>query len=280
MALPLLVLLLATSVQADVEVERQLLAMGTVLTVRVAADDRTMALAASEAAVAAVERTEARLSTRHGDSEVSVLNRAPVGRWVDISTALARDLATVSWCHRQTSGAFDPAAGKLDALERDGERARRLADIALDTGGFGKGVALDAALEAARAAGARAAMVDLGGQVAAFGQTLEVGIAHPSRRSRVVTQLHLGQGSVATSGQGEQPGHIRNPHTGSASPAFGSVTVRSESAARADCLATGLFVLGSDAALEWAASQDEVVVVVVENRTPFVQVRRSGEGTP
>jgi len=66
--------------------------MGTEATVRVEASDREAALAASEAAVRALEAAEARLSTWTDDSELARLNLAPVGEPVALSPELAAEL--------------------------------------------------------------------------------------------------------------------------------------------------------------------------------------------
>ncbi len=271
-------LLLATA--ASAEVERQLLAMGTVLTVRVRAADRATELAASEAMVRAVEDVQRRLSDLQSGSELSALNSAPLGAWVELSPALEADLALVTWCNERTDGAFDPTLGRLEGLELADGRARRTTALTLDPGGFGKGVALDAALAAALDAGADAAFADLGGQIAVTNWPVMVDVAHPVRRDRTVASLGLLGGSVATSGQGEQSGHIRDPRTLRAAGAFGSVSVRAATATLADCLATGLFVMGPDAAEDWAADQEEVSVLVVRSRGPFPRVRLASAVAP
>jgi thiamine biosynthesis lipoprotein len=121
--------------------------------------------------------------------------------------------------------------------------------------------------------------LDLGGQLAAYGTPLQLDVAHPVRRRRTVASMQLLDGSVATSGQGEQPGHIRDPRTGEAVPAWGSVTVRAPTASVADCLATGLFVLGPSAAVAVAELHDGIDVLVVERRGLGIRRWRSSPGT-
>ncbi len=180
-------------------VERHLAMMGTSLAVVVEADRRATALAASERAVAALEATEARLSTWRDDSELARLNRAPADRPVAISPELAADLAAARRCWRETGGAFDPTVGALAAawgiraggrtpsaaelrtaraatgmaaVALGGEAAatatvtRGLPGLVFDEGGFGKGAGLDRALAALAAPGVERTWLDLGGQVA------------------------------------------------------------------------------------------------------------------
>ena len=291
-ALALLALLLQEpSAPAPGLVDRRLAAMGTWLDLSVEAERRERALAASEAAVRALEACESRLSTWRADSELARLNAAPVGSSVELSAELAEELALARGLWTATGGTFDPGLGALieawglrtggrqpgleelaaaravggfSAFELDGRRAvRRHALARIEEGGFGKGLGLDEALGAARAAGATAACLDLGGQVLVHGQALEVRLADPDRRERPVLALRLDSGSLATSGNserglvvgGERRGHILDPRSGAPAPDFGSLSVWAADALTADCLSTGLYVMGPEGALAWQAAQ-------------------------
>jgi len=270
-------------------VVRRLAAMGTGLVLEVEAAERATALRASEAAVRAIEAAEARLSTWRGDSGLAALNRAPVGEELQLSAELAAELGAARDLWQATGGAFDPGVGPLVAawdLRGEGripsptERARALAasglrhlrlerssatrlhpGLVLEEGAFGKGAGLDAALAALRAAGATRAVLDLGGQLAFLGPgPFEARVADPRRREREVIAIEVDRGSIATSGNSERArevggarvGHLLDPRTGAPAADFGSVTVWAPEGLAADALATGLFVLGPDAALEWA----------------------------
>jgi thiamine biosynthesis lipoprotein len=87
--------------------------MGTHLGIEVTAPTRAAALAASEAAVRAIEAVEVRLSTWTDASELARLNAAPVGQPVALSPELAADLALAREVWRDTDGAFDPGVGAL-----------------------------------------------------------------------------------------------------------------------------------------------------------------------
>ncbi|MGE3175771.1 MAG: FAD:protein FMN transferase [Planctomycetota bacterium] len=280
-------------------VERTVAAMGTWLDMQVTADDRATALRASEAAVAAVEACEARLSTWRPTSELSRLNAARVDVPVRLSPPTVAELHRALHWQRETAGAFDPTCGALLAAYgvRDGgrwpsppERAAALAasgaallaladadaarshpGLRVDAGAFGKGAALDAAAAALRAAGARAAELDFGGQWLLLAPGA-VDLAHPRERGRIVATWRVEAGSVATSGNGERAtrpdgralGHLLDPRTGTPAADFGSVAVWCERALDADCLATGLFVLGPAAAVRFADAHDGVECVVLE----------------
>lgn len=297
---------------AGVEIERAVPMMGTVLAIRLEAGTRALALTASERAVRALEAAEARLSTWGETSELARLNATPVGEAMALSSELGCELAEAVRCHRLTGGAFDAGVGALVeawGLRRGGRQpsaaeiaaalaSRGLEALALETvdgtasaerrhpglvleeGGFGKGAGLDRALEAlASAPEVRRAMLDLGGQVAFYGSSpgetgWAVAIADPRERERVVLDLRLDGGSVATSGSsergievgGERRSHVLDPRTGEPAEDFGSLTVVAASGLWADCLATGLYALGPEAALAWAESHEGVDVVVLEKR--------------
>jgi FAD:protein FMN transferase len=293
-------------------VERRLALMGTSLDLEVAGPDRAAALAASERAVAALEAAEARLSTWRDQTELARLNRAPAGAPFALSPALAADLAAARRCWEETGGAFDPTVGPLvaawglrtggrepsatelaQALAATGMPGLRLAGataertgsgVVIEEGGFGKGAGLRDALAALAAAGVPAARLDLGGQVALLGSRPErLAVADPRRRDRPVVEVEIQGGSLSTSGNSERGivvagrriGHLLDPRTGKPAPDFGSMTVWAADPLRADCLSTGLFVLGPEAALAWAAAHPEVAVLALAPRQGKLQALAS-----
>ncbi|HKE00122.1 MAG TPA: FAD:protein FMN transferase [Planctomycetota bacterium] len=288
---------------ASAHVERRLAAMGTSLEVVVEAGTRESALLASEAAVRAIEAAEARLSTWRRDTELARLNANPAGEPFRLSPELARDLERARALWRETNGAFDPGVGALvdawgvreggrrpdpstvarlrdvgglAALElHDGVAVRRSAELRIEEGAFGKGIALDDAVSALRAAGATRALLDFGGKVAVLGAeaaAFPVGVADPRDRSRMLATARLESGSLATSGDSERGlrvdgkpcSHILDPHTGAPVRSFGSMTVWASDATTADALATGLYVFGPDAALAFAHARPGIEVLVIE----------------
>ena len=283
-------------------VERRVAAMGTLLSLEVRAETRTAALSASEAALAAVEEAEARLSTWRADSELSRLSSTPVGETFVASALLSRDLERALYWSSETAGAFTPTARALvdawglrvggkqpesqelalalessrpDALRFELPSVTRLTALAgIEEGGFGKGVALDDAGAALISAGAEGAFLDFGGQTLLLGTMGPVftALAHPEDRSRGVLQVELFPGSTATSGNSERGievdgarlGHILDPRTGQPAPDFGSLTAFAASATDADCLSTALYVLGPQEALRFAEARAGVDVVILE----------------
>jgi FAD:protein FMN transferase len=288
--------------------ERETYLMGTLLRIGVEAQDRPAGIQAIEDAFLAVRRVDSLLSTWRDDSEIARLNRAPVGVPVSLSAELFAALDHARQWRQETAGAFDPAIGALvDAWDLRGtgrkptppalararaatgmqhfafsatQRTVRRTDASawLDTGGFGKGLALREARRALRSAGITAALLNFGGQVAAIGSGNGEGwiipVAHPSRRHDPVARIRLPGGSASTSAQsqrfvsvgGERVGHVLDPRTGQPVPAWGSVTVVAEDPVVADVVSTALLVLGPDHGLQWARNRPDIGALFLIDR--------------
>ena len=268
--------------------ERQVFLMGTRATLSTREPSRVVAVETLDRMLATLESTDQELSTWREDSLLSQLNRQPVAEPWAAPDSLCQLLLELTGWSRRTAGAFDPVVGSLieawglrdegslpsrAAVEVARERAglgriavdatpcsmTRLADATIDAGAFGKGVALDrvASLDVS-------GLVDLGGQVAVFGESPAGGwpirIAHPGDRQTPVVKLELTQGSLAVSGgserdrwvDGERIGHIVDPRTGKAVSRPWSVAVWHERALAADVITTALYVMGLDEGREWA----------------------------
>jgi len=270
-------------------VERRVSVMGTVLQVAVTAPTRDRGLEASERAIREIQRVEDLLTTWR-DSPLARLDAAPAGAEVPLDEELSGLLAaTFAWAGR-TDRAFDPTVMPLvrawdlrgaGHVPTPGELARALdatgttnfrfgsagqtlvrldAGAGIEEGAWGKGYALDRALE--KLDDGVGALIDLGGQVVARGRDASdrawsVAIADPRRRDRPVITLRLGDVSASTSGDSERSrvvgtrriGHLLDPRTGEPAEDFGSVTVVAPSALDADILSTAFFVLGPEKGL-------------------------------
>lgn len=175
----------------------------------------------------------------------------------------------------------------------DGCAVRRHPGVVVDEGGFGKGAGIAAALAVLAADGrAERAVIDFGGQVAVWSALAGarpdevVAIADPGDRQLAAARMSVDGGSVATSGNSERGivaggvrrGHLLDPRSGEPAPDRGSLTVwvaewaplpggaalgPAVHALYADCLSTGLYVLGPKAALEWAAQRPGIEVLAL-----------------
>lgn len=297
--------------------------MGTTLALEVEVADggRAERLELSERLVAGIEATERELSTWRDDSEIARFNRAPVGADVEFSAGAWRDLETALACAEESGGTFDPtvaplveawglrsggrvpseaeiaaARAEIGAGDRllalPARRAlRKLAPVRLEEGGFGKGAALDRALEIARRAGGRV-LLDLGGQLAWTGRRdpLVVRLADPRDRAREVVELRLdgAEGSLATSGNSERSraaggraiGHLLDPRSGRPAADFGSVAYLGGGAELADCRSTALFVAGPERGLAWLGEpgRGEAVYLVIAGERLVARASRGLAG--
>lgn len=147
----------------------------------------------------------------------------------------------------------------------------------LDLGGVGKGYAADqTALELTRENVLRAS-VSLGGNVYVLGEREDgkpwsVGIVNPDIKGAYLCVVDVRDKSVVTSGDYEryfeQDGvryhHVFDPATGfPAETDLRSVSVISESSMQADGLATALFVMGYEKAMEYCRMHPEIEAVFI-----------------
>ena len=300
---------------STVFVSRSVYLMGTRARLSTYAATRDSGLATLESALRALEDTEDELSTWRQSSQISALNRHPVGEPWTATPRLCRMFVDVWEWHRATDGAFDPAIGRLlaawdihgegtvpapearpralassgmalIALDRDRCTLARLADVAMDVGAFGKGEALD---RAAAVLGDGPWMIDIGGQIAVGGRVPGQGawpieVADPRQRDRPVLQVQMATGSLSTSAgserdlvvNGERVGHVLDPRTGRPATFDGSVTVWHERGIAADVLSTALYVMGPVAGLGWAEARGIAACYLIPERgTLRVEVTRA-----
>lgn len=186
------------------------------------------------AACASLHQANAVFSTWDRQSPVSRLRRGEA----DLSELPAEVAEVLQECQqaRQASGGwFDPWAmpGGVDPT------------------GLVKGWAVDRALAILRRAGMAGAMVNGGGDLAAFGspapgQPWRAGIRHPWCADALAGIVEV-EAAMATSGPYERGAHLIDPATGSPACRAASATVTGPSLAMADALATAVAVGGDDA---------------------------------
>lgn len=220
---------------------------------------------AARAAIAEVERLEAKYSRYRPDSTASEINRSAgsdSGIEVDAETAALLDYAATAFA--QSEGRFDISSGILRLAwnfrsgrlpepvavrallprvgwQRVRWKAPRLAlpeGMQLDFGGYVKEYAADRVSELCRRRGVSSGLVDLGGDLAIVGphpdgRPWEIGIRDPAHPERAIASIPVYEGAVATSGDyerfmivdGQRYGHILDPSTGWPVQSFASVSV-------------------------------------------------------
>jgi FAD:protein FMN transferase len=127
----------------------------------------------------------------------------------------------------------------------------------VDPTGLVKGWAVERALGVLREAGVAGALVNGGGDLAAFGSPApaprwRIGIRHPWRHDALACIIEI-HAAVATSGTYERGPHLFDPATGRPGNRAVSATVTGPSLALADALATAVAVGGDDALAAVAA---------------------------
>jgi thiamine biosynthesis lipoprotein len=257
-------------------VTRARFVMGTILEIAAIGPSPTVTEQAVAAAFAAVEDVDRRLSNYRPDSELSRVNAGASLGPFPVSPATWRSLSRAFDVARETEGAFDPTVGvatgapsigwKNVVLDSEGcTLTFAVAGGAIDSGGFGKGEALDRAVVELRRRGVIAARLNFGGQISVVGDRLgSVSIAEPRAESRrELCAFRVEDASVSTSGVSERPGHIVDPLTGAEALFAGSVTVVADNGLRADALSTALFVLGPEAGLELADRRSIAVLFAI-----------------
>jgi thiamine biosynthesis lipoprotein len=259
------------------------------------------------------------------DSELGRINRTKERNHISVSTELAQAIRLSKKIREQTAGAFDPTVGNLVQLWRKAARRGKPPqpqeldqalsscglekvsleenqltignpDLQLDLGGMVKGMAVDEAVRMLKDGGARAALVQVGGETAAFGLSEKgrphvIGVQHPRQLERIWTTVSnpdpLEGISISTSGNyrnpvvidGKEFYHIVDPRTGQpVSVRVLSVSVVFPECGKnwlADALSTAFAVMGPDQAMPIAANLGgqtlfllEVDGKIVERKSP------------
>jgi thiamine biosynthesis lipoprotein len=203
----------------------------------VVSGDDAAARHAAHAAMAEVQRIEAKYSRYRDDSIVSRINAAAgQGRATPLDAETAGLLAFAEQLHRSSGGLFDltsgvlrrawdfragrvPAEAQLEALRPLVDWRRVVWDerqvllpeagMELDFGGIGKEYAADRAQSVLAQAGVRHGFVNLGGDLRVLGPRADgrpwrFGIQHPREAEALAASVELRDGALATSGDYER----------------------------------------------------------------------------
>ncbi len=276
--------------------------MGTVVEIRVLADDADRFQPAVDQVFAEMARLEELLSPHRSNSEISRLSLpdesvAPSRETLEV-IAIGQEVAAVS------NGAFDLGLGRLirlwgfaageprlpeaeeiaaalqgvgpdDVSLQQGRVVKSHPRLEVDLGGVAKGYAVDRAVAILMQAGVKHATVNAGGDLRLIGdhrgRPWRIGIQHPRRPGEVLVRLELSDRAVVTSGdyersieiEGQRYHHILDARSGYPADGCQSVTVVADSAALADALATAAFVLGPEAGLALLTAQPGVEGLII-----------------
>jgi thiamine biosynthesis lipoprotein len=192
-----------------------------------------------------------RFSPYRADSEVSRISRGELAE-EDASPDLRWILGACEDLRRISGGTFDARGHRPDG--------------GLDPSGIVKGWAIEEAAAVLEAAGLRDYAINAGGDVLAVGgpepvvgprdrasgalPPWRVGIQHPLDPGAIAAVLLVRDRAVATSGQYQRPGHLRDPRGGAVDGELLSLTVVGPSLTWADAYATAAYPMGL-AGLGW-----------------------------
>ena len=244
-------------------------------------------------------------------AELFKLRYAVVGKPTKVSSILMELLCTARQAYNNSYGSFDITVGPLSRLWRNARKSQQFPNatainkalksvgfnkvlldssaqtitflqpnMQLDMGGIAKGYAADKVLALLQSFGITNALVDAGGDMAAFGTPLDkkgwrVGINIPGQQEALwKRKLILSNKAVATSGdayqymlhKGKKYAHIIDARTGYGVTFQRNVTVVAPSATTADWLATACSILTIDQVKILAKKyKSEVLITTLQN---------------
>lgn len=263
--------------------------MGTVLQVTVLADDAQQARDLADDCLREAQRWDDVLTTWRPEGELARLNARAGQGPTPISHSLRSALLSMSSLSQTTGGAFDPAIGSLvdwwrshemppsgldrpptmKAIQLDGDRATLPSGVALDAGGIGKGIALDAMAALLRKGKVEAAFLDFGGSgLYAIGAPADSPEGWPValsgiQKDQVLGVVFLRDASLSTSrssSPGDPAGPILDPISGKPIAGPRLATVLTADATAADAWSTALVVKGLRGIEEAAKTRLEALI--------------------
>ena len=254
-------------------------AMATVFEIIIAGDDKTYASQAAYAAFDELGRIENLLSRHISNSEISQLNRLPVGKALPLSFETLECLEIALKIYQQTDHAFDITIGQLFkcyldknrklikptseqlkfAKEHTGSNLIKLdhddfavqvlkSQLMIDLGAIGKGFALDKMAELLREWSIDSAMLHGGGSTVLAldpppnAQGFPITASSPTNRKKILTRINLANEAFSTSGL-IRASHIIDPRTAKPVKSKFSAWAFAPTAAQADALSTAFIVM-------------------------------------
>ncbi len=261
-------------------------AMGTFVTITVVHEKTEDAEVAIARAFEEIRRIERLMSVQDETSEIYALNHSGTD-WVELSPEVLYVLTRAQYYSSLSGGAFDitvqplmdlwmektkergkmPVPDELSEalelvgwnnliLDEDQSRARFVKyGMEVTLGGIAKGYALDRAIEVLRESRIESALVEIGGDIRAFGsKKWRIALQHPRERGEWLGVIELEDGAIVTSGDyaryfflgPRRIHHLMDPRTGYPADRSLSVTIITYKGIDADALSTAVFVMGPE----------------------------------
>jgi thiamine biosynthesis lipoprotein len=279
-------------------------AMGGPAQIQIVAVQEAIARAQAQLAIDEIQRIESKYSRYNPHSVVSRINARADGSIHALDQETSALLTYAKSLHKKSHGLFDITSGilrrawdfknamipseerlaslrakvSMDRLELTGAELR-LHGGEIDLGGIGKEYAVDRASQSLQKAGVAHALVNLAGDIHVLGHKPDhtpwtIGIAHPRDASRLLAEIPLHQGGLATSGDyerfiersGRRYCHILNPRTGWSVDFWQSVSVAAPTTLLAGSLATIIML-----------QEGQGLQTLRESGLSFLAVNRDGE---
>ena len=285
--------------------------LGTFVDVEVTGEARAQMERAVEAAFNAVARVHDLMSFHEPESEVAHLNRCASAEPVRVHPWTLQVLRTAMDLHRRSRGAFDvtvaPVLQAMNVLPRHGhERSSATKEVVMggavqlmadgrvrftdratriDLGGIAKGFAVDRAIDVLRCHRITSALVNAGGDLAAFGpHPFKIHIRDGRDPRALLCRIDVKNAALASSASYFDPFRsseplgpaIIDPRRRRAVRGIASATVRAPCCMIADALTKILMVRGSPAEPLLDHYRAEAVVVFSDGA---VQMTRGFEST-
>jgi thiamine biosynthesis lipoprotein len=239
------------------------------------------------------------------NSEISKLNNAPINEWIDISDDMFFVLHNSKQIYKQTKGFFDPGIGRLidiwgfgsnkvndkpnknqiikslelssiKNLQLADKKVRKLKDIHINLSAIAKGYAVDEIVKFLLKKGVNKFIVEIGGEVAAYGKDWKIGVEFLNFGNPI--NINLKNKTIATSGDyrnyfiwdGKKYAHILNPNNGlPAKTDLSSVSVIHNSNMLADAYATAILAMGYQKAAILAKRLNLSVLFILDEKNHF-----------
>jgi len=158
------------------------------------------------------------------------------------------------------------------------EKALSLAKkgMKISLGGIAKGYAIKRGISILKEKGIKSGIVDAGGDLQVigekFGEKWKTGLMHPRKKSLLLSIDMEDMDTIATSGdyerfvmyRGKRYHHIIDPHTGSPTHTFSSVSVISKDPVISDSYATAIFVMGYERAVKFIDEHPEIKIILID----------------
>jgi len=146
-------------------------------------------------------------------------------------------------------------------------------------GAIGKGYAADKAKQLLISMGVQAGIMNASGDLTTWGKQPDgkswmVGITNPLNENKVFSWFPLDESAVVTSGNyekfvvfnGVKYTHIIDPRTGWPASGLTSVSIFAPKAELADALATSVFVMGTDAGIDFVNQLPGIECIIVDDQ--------------